>query len=604
MKNEVNMLEHALGYIALYWSIIPVDSKTKKPLVKSWKEYQLRLPTEDEIKSWYTQFPDAGVAIVTGKKSNLVVFDIDPRHGGTDELFKQYNTVSVKTGGGGKHFYFKYKEGINNKANLLPGIDVRGEGGYVIAPPSMHSSGLRYEWLHKPRTTSEIQSLPDELLSLFNKKTESQLTLSGELGGGVIEGTRNTSAASIAGKLLKYFPKHEEEEVWLLLKSWNQQNKPPLDEKELRTVFESIKKRELSNRQEEHYEEVNIPNAMEFMKQDFGETDWLIDNLIPSGGSAILVAKRESYKTWLALYISECVTHGSALWGKFITNKTNVLYISNDDPAGSFKNRLEHFDFNESLFIYHQALPIFMLEGNNGSFESVHKLVIEKRIGMVIVDILRNTHNRDSNTDKDSMSIMNKFKELRSENVDLVFLFISHPSKENSFEKRFGGRKSEEAVGSYYWEAAVDTVLSLSKDTDSEQTDSVVITVTKNKQSEEKHKPFVGIQKAHNGSIKFVYEEKLPEKFQPKTEIAEEAIIDLVKNTPNILRCDLIDELVSEGICSARTVETILPQMVKDKKLILISKNPHKYGTPQNAGTYIGGDLAESEKTSLFEEVS
>jgi Bifunctional DNA primase/polymerase, N-terminal len=91
------------------------------------------------------------VGIVTGEISNLVVLDFDPQHDGNasiERLERQIAplpvTVEVTTGGGGRHLYFAHPGGlVRNRAGLAQGVDVRGDGGYIVAPPSVHPSGRR-----------------------------------------------------------------------------------------------------------------------------------------------------------------------------------------------------------------------------------------------------------------------------------------------------------------------------------------------------------------------------------------------------------------------------------------------------------------------------
>jgi hypothetical protein len=100
-------------------------------------------------------WPDTGIAVRTGAESGLVVLDVDPQHGGDDtlaELLAAHGvlpiTVECFTGGGGRHIYFRHPGGeVRNSAGKVgPGLDIRGDGGYVVAPPSPHPSGRRYEW--------------------------------------------------------------------------------------------------------------------------------------------------------------------------------------------------------------------------------------------------------------------------------------------------------------------------------------------------------------------------------------------------------------------------------------------------------------------------
>lgn len=117
----------------------------------------------DQIRAWWSQWPDANVGVATG--GGLVVVDIDPRHGGDEgfddlvqRLGKLPDTVEALTGSKGRHIYLSVPQGveIRNSASLLaPGVDVRGENGYVVAAPSSHVSGGTYGW--------ELSSRPDEV---------------------------------------------------------------------------------------------------------------------------------------------------------------------------------------------------------------------------------------------------------------------------------------------------------------------------------------------------------------------------------------------------------------------------------------------------------
>ena len=108
-----------------------------------------------EIAQWWREWPRANVGVVTGRPSGLVVIDIDPRHGGTESmqrLVREHGPLPpgprVRTGSGGWHLLFAGPgRSIRNSVNQVgPGIDVRADGGYVIAPPSLHAAGHRYVW--------------------------------------------------------------------------------------------------------------------------------------------------------------------------------------------------------------------------------------------------------------------------------------------------------------------------------------------------------------------------------------------------------------------------------------------------------------------------
>jgi len=161
-------LDFALLYAGLGWRVFPVhamlddacscgnascSSPGKHPRTR--RGCKDASADERRIRAWWKRWPDANVAVATGENSDLVVIDVDPRHGGDDawETLKHEldvpTTWEVRTGGGGVHAYFRYPEGksISIGAGVLgPGVDHRGNGGYVVAPPSNHASGNPYFW--------------------------------------------------------------------------------------------------------------------------------------------------------------------------------------------------------------------------------------------------------------------------------------------------------------------------------------------------------------------------------------------------------------------------------------------------------------------------
>lgn len=148
--SPITLARAASEYLALGWSLIPLFGKM--PALPSWKEYQQRLPSSQELATWFSDVgrPPSGLGVVTGRLSRLVVVDCDSE---ADAAFwsKTYpsSPLVVLTGGGGIHFYYAMPEGgeVRNRAGVLRRrIDIRGEGGYATAPPSSHPSGRQYAW--------------------------------------------------------------------------------------------------------------------------------------------------------------------------------------------------------------------------------------------------------------------------------------------------------------------------------------------------------------------------------------------------------------------------------------------------------------------------
>ena len=140
----------ATTYRDLGYSVIPLSGKI--PALTSWKEFQSRRATEGEIRQWFAgDHPARNIGIVTGRISDLVVLDADSANDAQWWLdHRPSSPLMTFTGRGGMHIYYRYPDGatIGNRAELFNrGIDLRGEGGYVVAPDSRHpDTGNIYTW--------------------------------------------------------------------------------------------------------------------------------------------------------------------------------------------------------------------------------------------------------------------------------------------------------------------------------------------------------------------------------------------------------------------------------------------------------------------------
>ena len=163
----MKLVDIALHYAKRGWRVFPIHSikngkctcghecasPGKHPLTKSGFHEATTSPAQ--IKAWWGQWPWANIGIRTGKESGIVVLDIDQKPGAEENLAaiqSKYgslpDTLEAKNGGGGRHIFFKHPGvEIPCGANILGiGIDIRGDGGYIVAPPSKHILGRRYEW--------------------------------------------------------------------------------------------------------------------------------------------------------------------------------------------------------------------------------------------------------------------------------------------------------------------------------------------------------------------------------------------------------------------------------------------------------------------------
>ncbi len=265
MENKI--LECALGYAQLGWYVFPChsvkDSKCscgknncgdagKHP--RTLHGFKDATTNEVVIREWWTRWPDANIGVATGPISGILVLDLDAKHNRTSKNlgFPIPPTVSARTGGGGEHFFFKYPnyevESTNGRIMGL-GVDIKAKNGYAILSPASHLSGNSYEWMVSPDGI-EPTEVPEWLKKALGNHVDTRSKKLWQKGiNGVLEGNRNDTATSMAGKIRSSLaPEIVETIGWAGLMSWNQDNvSPPLPEDELRRVWNSVSNYDTDN---------------------------------------------------------------------------------------------------------------------------------------------------------------------------------------------------------------------------------------------------------------------------------------------------------------------------------------------------------------------
>ena len=184
------LAEHARAYAEYGWSVLPLwwpvpptgdcacglpdcESAGKHP-IRRLVPHGLHDATRDQatVECWWRSSTHANIGIRTGGASALVVLDVDDEAGrlalrGLIAANGRFEARWVRTGSGGWHAYFAHPGSPvpNSAGRLGEGLDVRGEGGYVVAPPSMHQSNYRYRWA-RPDIVAELPTMPGWLVEL------------------------------------------------------------------------------------------------------------------------------------------------------------------------------------------------------------------------------------------------------------------------------------------------------------------------------------------------------------------------------------------------------------------------------------------------------
>lgn len=258
------MCEAALAYARRGWQVFPLHTATagqcscsnpncenigKHPHTK--RGLLEATTNTEQIHGWWHQWPDANIGVRTGQESGIFVVDVDVKkadglHAWTEllDMNGPVETLTAITGSGGQHWVFTLppNTSIRNGTNKLgPGIDIRGDGGYIVVWPSVHESGNTYEWEHTVPPSSPPQWLVT-LCETANRqaaisKAEFDPWVTEALANGATEGTRNHTAIRLAGYFTsKGLPR---DVVLELLQPFAEKCDPPFQIPELLQVVDS-----------------------------------------------------------------------------------------------------------------------------------------------------------------------------------------------------------------------------------------------------------------------------------------------------------------------------------------------------------------------------
>jgi Bifunctional DNA primase/polymerase, N-terminal/AAA domain/Primase C terminal 1 (PriCT-1) len=255
-KQTPDMLTEALTYVQRGWSVFPLHTPTSTGGCSCGKSgcsdpgkhprtgHGFKDATTDRatVEGWWKKWPEANIGIAT-EASGLVVVDVDTegtlnwtalrlKHGESVS-----NTLTVATGGGGRHLIFESSSEIevaSSLSKIATGIDVKAKGGYIVAVPSLHESGRRYSWANRKKITP----LPEELVALANAPKQPVASTSPS-GNTIPEGQRNNTLTTIAGSLRRE-GKDESEMLRALLAENTRRCDPPLDEREVEKIARSV----------------------------------------------------------------------------------------------------------------------------------------------------------------------------------------------------------------------------------------------------------------------------------------------------------------------------------------------------------------------------
>ncbi|MGA7272220.1 MAG: AAA family ATPase, partial [Acidimicrobiia bacterium] len=425
------------------------------------------------IQRWWGSSPVRGIGVVTGPEADLTVLDIDGDDG-EESLFDlqcKYeplpDTIETITGSGGRHLFFHYHQALTTVARRWPGIDVRGERGMVVVPPSLHASGRRYAWeLSSVPGETDPASLP-EWMARTPTVTRAIGTGEGALDWdqielGVEQGQRNDQLFRLACRF-RWEDRPREEAEFLVLEA-AQRCRPPLPEREARYIVrhawnsyppgpgqDVVATRRLDDAE---------PDAATSSSGDQPGTrfnivvgddihnlpppEWLIENHLVQGSLVLLYGHPGIGKSFLALDMAASVAAGRPWHGHDVV-QGQVLYVAGEG-VGDLGLRVRAWEIGHQIdslsemAYLTETVNLFLSDRDQLLAKDVYVLlhdlgVLQLAPSMIVVDTLARTMGGgDENSAKDMGIVIASADHLRHELGSTVML-IHHSGKDGRTER-------------------------------------------------------------------------------------------------------------------------------------------------------------------------
>ena len=448
LARERLMFDAALRYYEQGLTPLPFHPEDKRPLVE-WKQYQSERPTLGGLLRLWTPYPNARLGLVTGALAGFIAVDIDPRHGGSESgLEIPTGAFRVQTPSGGVHFYLKHPgEPVPSKAGVRPGIDIRGDGGLIIAPPSpgyeatgrLNLSALpvapKWVWGEGRANAHETKAgEPDWFVGTFLSITK--------------VGSRNDTATRLAGRLFQEGLR--EADVRAVLTLWARERcDPPFPEDELARVINSIAARHSQSEEPEGPAlRLHPPSTLKIQ-----EIRFIIDALVPSGTLTLLVGRDKSGKTLLSLDMVHAVRTGEPFLDYFAAVQGEVIALLMDDPPGLVRERIiDNLGLSDDGLWIATHLDVDT-DNPQRLLDALAEEAMTRKPALIVVDALyvllqgaKQLH------DAGEMRPLMRQLDRIAEESGAAVLLIHHPRKSD-----------QEAAGSFVIRASAKSILQLSK---------------------------------------------------------------------------------------------------------------------------------------------
>lgn len=356
MDELQSMAPFAEEYASLNLPIIMVKIKDKVSAMTDWPNIATTDPAVAH-EWWSGKNRLFNIGVVMGDRAGIIDIETDNHSSinGEDSLsafMKEAGaelptTWTFKSGSGGVHRLFRCDRPIASRAGILPGVDVRANGGYAVFPPSVHPNGNLYEWLDGQNPSAMPDGpadLPIGLLRLLtNKAVHGKAPF--ELPDRIPDGERDSTLFKMAASLRAQ--EYTGNEILPMLQAVNKDRcDPPLTDKQLEKICKSVGKYERGATRSKKLKapELKIKSARELQKEQLPPIRWIVSDMIPQG--LTLLASPPKYgKSWWVLDLCLSVCAGDKFMGHH-TEKSGCLYLALEDSENRLQDRINRLTYN------------------------------------------------------------------------------------------------------------------------------------------------------------------------------------------------------------------------------------------------------------------
>jgi len=388
----------------------------------------------DQVRKWWTQWPNANIGILTG--NGIGVVDLDGPAGLASGSRMGLSSPVTTITGRGKQLWYRVPEGqklVTRRAEkLADGVDTRGTGGYVVAPPSLHPSGKRYCWAGSPIVLGLLPPLPDVFVE--KKAPLPGLRKQNESGweAEALKELRNGHVHNTLVRVLGKFRQHNfsEEGTYQFLLPHALENGKPYEG--LRGKIAEIWSRYSAG---SVTPSLSKSEDIDAFLSDVKEVEWLCKPYIARNSIGFVAGLPETLKTWLCIDLAVESARENGLWlGLFPVTSSKVLFIDQERSRDETQNRFNRVLAGKNLQKKDLQGRLFVKSGTtirlnlDTSYQAFRNEISELRPDIIIIDSFKSFHTSPENDATEIQKVVERLRILRNE-FGCAFVFIHHENK-------------------------------------------------------------------------------------------------------------------------------------------------------------------------------